>query len=1230
MKKITLIIVLLAISHLLLADASDEFQFAKKMYDDTLYEEAIGKFQEIVKNYPTSSEAEESELYIGNCYMALQQYDKAISSYQHLIDAYPDSKLVPNAIYKLAESQYKNKDFAQSAKNYQQLINNYPQSPFSISSLQKVIKSYQHSHQSNEAILVAQNILKHYANQPQVPDIYLLLADVYMENNIPEQFEMSLEKVITDYSRTDAKWIAIKKLAEYYQSTGRSEEATEMIQKNISEVIPRKFEKDLLLLSAEIFFQNKNYELACKKYQEYFRKFDTEPNLDEVAYKIAVTNFELADYQAVQQNCSDFVKEFPKSKFMPEIFLLLAKNYIKQKNYEKALSQLGEQNFTDAKKETKFQMENLKANIFTYQQLWDEAITHYLNLIQNFGEFVAVDSCYFKIAQIYQKRLKKYESAINYYQSARPDFIPDTFPIYRESWRINTYSQSKFWQEIQIEMADCYQKMQQYDKALNILQLAINQGSLSADMEKKINENIHYIKKYKIKEKDAALENLMDGFITYLKNKDENKALASIIKIYTDDLKEYEKAIKIFEQNKKLENDPKLLLLKGETYQSLAKKLEYESARPDFIPDTFPIYRESWRTAEKYYKEAQKTFQRIATSFPDSSEKPYAEYYLITLNLRQYPKGSEEYTAKLKEYSSAFIEKYSTFPMIGNVYYNFAKALMSSNGDEQKIILYLTQSVGLSHDENIIRSAHTSLGDIYLRNESYQAALNQYQKIDEEIIYKNGNILFNLGFVQMKLNHLTESAKYFQQFVNKFKQHKKYWDGVENLANIYDSLNKTEQAIHYFSLITSHKQDDALFRTLRDLYVDTQKFDKSIEISLKIKERTNEDRRALAEVYHKKGDESLAILQYQKVIENDAEVNKRLQDIEQLAGINFAIGQYQAAVRNYEKILNLTDSYKNRFSALPFLDWKQIGENLIISCYRKKSRKDAEEYEQTFKGIIDANKELKAHLFLERGKYYVDLNNKKANKIFNEIIKDYGTSEYADDSYFQQALIALQKQDFGQAETKLKTLIQKYPNSELVNNANLKLGSLNFTQGNFQDALKYYQFVIHNDKEGSLAIQAIENFALTCKSMGEWMSAIEAYQLLLDRFGTPEIKPQTLFEIAFCYYRDKKYQKAIDLFDKILPKIQKRSTKGEIYYWIGESYFELEEYNKAIESFLKIVYDYSDFAQWDVNANIKIAMSYENLHKYDKARLFYNNVIEKYGVDSKWGKEAKKLLDMLP
>jgi len=63
MKQILVILVIIFVSSVLNAGVQEEFDFAKKMYDDTLYEEAIGKFQNIIQKYPSSSLAEEAQFY---------------------------------------------------------------------------------------------------------------------------------------------------------------------------------------------------------------------------------------------------------------------------------------------------------------------------------------------------------------------------------------------------------------------------------------------------------------------------------------------------------------------------------------------------------------------------------------------------------------------------------------------------------------------------------------------------------------------------------------------------------------------------------------------------------------------------------------------------------------------------------------------------------------------------------------------------------------------------------------------------------------------------------------------------------------------------------------------------------------------------------------------------------------------------------------------------------------
>lgn len=84
----------------------DQFVYAKSFYDDKKYEEAKREFRKLLKAYPKSAEAAESQYYLG---LAEEEQDKlyeAFQAYQMVIDKYPFSERIGEIIereYKIAE-----------------------------------------------------------------------------------------------------------------------------------------------------------------------------------------------------------------------------------------------------------------------------------------------------------------------------------------------------------------------------------------------------------------------------------------------------------------------------------------------------------------------------------------------------------------------------------------------------------------------------------------------------------------------------------------------------------------------------------------------------------------------------------------------------------------------------------------------------------------------------------------------------------------------------------------------------------------------------------------------------------------------------------------------------------------------------------------------------------------------------------------------------------------------
>lgn len=1179
------------------AGAKEDFDFAKKMYDDTLYEEAIGKFQDIVQQYPSSSYAEHAQFYLGNSYVELEQFVNAIFAYKRLLENYPNTTIYPQTVYRLAEALFDNKNYFEAAQYYQDIIYNYPQSPYALQSLNKIIQALEEAGMYNEAILVSMDIIESYADNDQMPAIMLSLADVYKLNNMPADYESTLLSLISEYPESDEKWEAIHDLSKYYYDKNDTSDALQLLKNSLVETIPRMYEQTLLLLYAELLDRSGETEESLKQYEEFYRKFDTYPKRDQIGLKIATLQYELGEYSDMINICKEFLEEFPKSSYTARIKYLQSAGLFNKNDYTQALHMLQMIDEEDTDVSILKDIEALRAEIYLKQKDFTKAISSYLTIIKKFPHIVSVDSVYFSIGSIYKNYVLNYENAINYY-----------------SIILTTYPESELRSDALIDVAESYEELNNYEKALEFYTQALSSRYTDAEQLNTLGSKIEYLREFSIKNQDQALENLLQTFAKFVQSNDYIETIYSLVQIYANNLKDFDGALELLKSDPLFESNPKLLLLKGKIFLTLAKKATMDDKED----------------VDTYYKQAEQIFETIVKDFTDIPEKAYAEFYLIKLKTQTFEQGSEEYVTTLQQLSLDFIDSYGTFPYIGQVYFDLGAALMEYGGAREQIIMYLQQASNLTQNEHIRNKANEFLGNLYLENEGYIAARNQYQKIDKKTIYSDPSLLYNVGFVYYKLNSLSQSIPYFEYYVQNYPKQEHYSKVLEYLGSMYMILDQSDKAIQYYALLAENEPDDDLLRKLRDLYILENRFDEAINISLEIKELNNSDRRTLAQIYEEQGNLAYSIVQYERIISNNITESDMLKDTEQLARLHFLVDDMAKALNNYIKIYNITESYKHPFETYNYLNWKQIAENTVVAYYRQKNRTQAENFEKYYKSIIQDDDSIQAHITLERGIYYADLDKRKARRLFEEVIDDYPQTDYADDAYLEFAILELSEKNFKEATEYLKILVENYSDSPLVNNAYLKLGSVHFSQGNYQQALEYYQKVIQRDTGGTYAMRAIENFALTCKAMGEWMLAIEAYQMLIERFGSPELTPETIFEISYCYYMDKEYKKAIQLFKTIQDKFTDSEVKAEIIYWIGESYYGLKEYDHAIETLLKIVYDYSFLDQWYVNANIKIAMAYEKQQKFDKARLFYQNIIERYGTNSNWGAEAKKLLDALP
>ncbi len=113
------------------------FNYAKSLYDDEDYVDAISEFQAIMLKYPGSAVNDDAQFYLGMSYYNEEQYILAAYEFSKLIREIPGSPYVSEAQFMLADSYYQlspdyrlDQAYTEKAiKEFQAYIDFFPTSP---------------------------------------------------------------------------------------------------------------------------------------------------------------------------------------------------------------------------------------------------------------------------------------------------------------------------------------------------------------------------------------------------------------------------------------------------------------------------------------------------------------------------------------------------------------------------------------------------------------------------------------------------------------------------------------------------------------------------------------------------------------------------------------------------------------------------------------------------------------------------------------------------------------------------------------------------------------------------------------------------------------------------------------------------------------------------------------------------------------------------------------------
>jgi TolA-binding protein len=115
----------------------------------------------------------------------------------------------------------------------------------------------------------------------------------------------------------------------------------------------------------------------------------------------------------------------------------------------------------------------------------------------------------------------------------------------------------------------------------------------------------------------------------------------------------------------------------------------------------------------------------------------------------------------------------------------------------------------------------------------------------------------------------------------------------------------------------------------------------------------------------------------------------------------------------------------------------------------------------------------------------------------------------------------------------LRELTTRYPRTAAAAEATLRLGTLYYTVGEYDEARNVYQGYVTRNPRGRVVFAAGMGVGDAYFSQGKYDKAMESYSQLIDRFPQEPLLPEAYLNLARTYLKMSKEQEAMRIYQKV-------------------------------------------------------------------------------------------------
>ncbi len=1210
-------------------DSNLSYVFAKKLYDDKMYDLAAEQFHRFAEQYPNNPKAAESLYLAGLSYFNIKEHQKAKKEFLLLILQFPDAKDLDRAQFKIAECFQEMQDYSAAANAYRQVYVFYPKSSFAEQSLMMAANMFFKSKEYEKAAETLNEFLEIYPSSKQYHEGQLLLADVYIENNKYDRALIELDKIITTTETGDNNARALLKKANLSYLSNHLQKAEDDYQKLIDKYANKPSQKIKQIINEAYYYISEIYRKKglFEKSNEFLYKISNYQSDSETLLLIADNYFSQREYA----NAIDFYKKAisqQDSLFLIQCYFKLGQSYLNLSDfvdavyaYEQVMKICDTQNYENKSKLCKLSYYHISECCLGMKQpnLAIAYLKKYRTFLEKEKDLAAVD---FRIAYLYETKANDRERAIRAYY----DFI-------------DNYFQNKLIDEAQFGLARCYEIKHDNPQALIEYENLINLFPASEHFEE-VKKRINYLKNYH-PIANEAITNLGNVIQQIAEHKLDNMALYQLGVTYFNELKDYRSSITLFNKvykSDETESIPKdeILFYLGSSYQLLGEKEYIEQKRKSALLDS-----------------ARYNFNLLIERFPESSWADDAAYHVIQIQRITIDKNDPEYFNQMRKDLTSFTYKYVTSSILDkvnfelgllllkkginspvdsldvynnfqNIITNFPQSPLTPEATFYKTLLvYQMKHYGLAQEQlksfvSDYPNSHKTCEAYYILaklselGQDYSATIDHLQHIITKYYYSNyaDSARLVIGSNLVKLKKYPEALSHFMDVYDEYVTDNEIMKGIStdfvlqevifNIANTLKTINQRIEAIQFFQLYLEKfpqgKYADQVLFLLGELFDTTDELD-----------------------------QKKAIDYFQLLEKNFSESDLLPSTLIKLGDLYFNNEMYDDARQYYLKAINYEQTEDKKAHV-----WAKIN----ISLYRSGQLSSGDEKFKMFEKQFKSEKGRAAEILLEKGDYLLKSKNfDQAEKIFKKVRSDFKNFPEGIKAEFLLSKLYFTLNKDEKALEIVTDLIKKHPDAKILPDIYITLGNFYYLEAKqIENAMLAYKAAIEqpgiDDTNQKLGMH---NLIKCYSDLQLWDKGIALSREYLNKFPLAEDAFEKKIQIGYFYYRLNEYDYAIQIFKKLKPEADV-DNEPRIQYWIGECYFGKGQFQQAISEFLKIAYLSKPtklLNQYRVTAQYQAAICYLKLGKLENAKQLFQTIITEHGAESVFGKPAKEKLDQI-